>query len=109
MVARRRELESRFYWRRVFNYQSVVKQMPFFLFLTFLAVIYIYNGHYADKLSREIGRTTKQLKELKFEYKTVKGEVLFRSKESELLKAVEPVGLKELTAAPVIIDDKIKE
>ena len=106
MSTAKRETESRSYWRRVFNYQSVVKQMPFFLFLTFLAVIYIYNGHYADKLNRELGRTTKELKELKYEYKTVKGEVLFRSKQSELVKAVEPIGLKELTTSPVIVPDK---
>jgi hypothetical protein len=36
-------------WKRILNYQSIVKQVPFFLFLAFLAVIYIYNGHYADK------------------------------------------------------------
>lgn len=109
MLTAKREKESRFYWKRVFNYQSVVKQMPFFLFLTFLAVIYIYNGHYADKLNRELGRTAKDLKELKYEYKTVKGEVLFRSKQSELVKAVEPIGLKELTTSPVIVPDKINK
>ncbi len=108
MAITRKDNESRFHWRRIFNYQSVVKQMPFFLFLTLLAVVYIYNGHYADKLNRDLGRTTRELKELKFEYKTVKGEVLFRSKQSELIKAVEPIGLKELTTSPVIIPDNVK-
>jgi hypothetical protein len=77
--------------------------MPFFLFLSLLAVGYIYNGHYADKLNRDIAKTSKQLQELQYEYKTVKGEVLFRSKQSELMKAVEPLGLKELIASPVIL------
>ncbi|HET9430882.1 MAG TPA: FtsL-like putative cell division protein, partial [Chitinophagaceae bacterium] len=36
-------------WKRWLNYQSIVKQVPFFLFLAMLAVLYIYNGHYADK------------------------------------------------------------
>ena len=108
MAIVRKDNESRFLWRRIFNYQSVVKQMPFFLFLTLLAVVYIYNGHYADKLNRDLGKTTRELKELKFEYKTVKGEVLFRSKQSELIKAVEPIGLKELTTSPVIIPDDLK-
>jgi hypothetical protein len=31
--------------------------------------------------------------------------VLFRSKQSELVKAVEPLGLKELTAAPIVMID----
>jgi hypothetical protein len=95
-------------WKRLLNYGSVVQQMPFFLFLTALAVLYIYNGHQADKLNRDIARTGRELKELQYEYKTVKGEVLFRTKQSELVKVVEPLGLKELTAAPFIIIDSTK-
>lgn len=85
------------------NYQSLVRQVPFFLFLAALAVIYIYNGHYADKTIRSINRTAKEVKELQWQYKTVKSEVMFQSKQSELIKAVEPLGLKELTAAPVVL------
>lgn len=95
----------RFHWKRLLNYQSIVKQTPFFLFLALLAVIYIYNGHNADKTIREISKTAKELKELQYEYKTVKGDVLFRSKQSELVKAVEPLGLKELTVSPTVLID----
>jgi len=94
-------------WKRLLNYQSIVKQVPFFLFLAFLAVIYIYNGHYADKTIRNINQTAKQVKELQYEYKTVKSEVMFRSKQSELAKAVEPLSLKELTVAPIVLKDTI--
>jgi len=80
--------------------------MPFFLFLTTLAIVYIYNGHRADRLNRGIARTTRELRELQYEYKTIKGEVLFRSKQSELVKAVEPLGLKELTTAPLVLSGK---
>jgi len=105
-----KEKESRLDWKRWLNYQSIVKQIPFFLFLALLAVIYIYNGHYADKTIRNINRTAKEVKELQHEYKTVKSEVMFRSKQSELVKAVEPLGLKELTATPVVLKDPtIKE
>ena len=92
-------------WKRLLNYQSIVKQVPFFLFLAMLAVIYIYNGHYADKTIRNINLTAKEVKELQYEYKTVKSEVMFRSKQSELVKAVEPLGLKELTVVPVVLKD----
>ena len=97
--------EKGYKWKRLLNYQSVVKQIPFFLFLSLLAVIYIYNGHQADNLARDIAQRTRELKELEYEYKTVKGDVLFRSKQSELVKAVAPLGLKELEAAPVILTD----
>lgn len=91
-------------WRRFFSHEWVVKNIPFFLFLAMLAVLYIYNGHYADKITRKIGTTEKHIKELEYEYKTIKSEVIFRSKASELVKAVEPLGLKELTVAPVLLD-----
>src|SRR6266516_7410002 len=90
-------------FKRWFNYQSIVKQVPFFLFLAMLAVIYIYNGHFADKTIRNINQTAKEVKELQYEYKNIKSEVMFRSKQSELVKAVEPLGLKELTASPAVL------
>jgi hypothetical protein len=93
-------------WKRWLNYQSVVKQVPFFLFLTLLAVVYIYNGHYADKTIRNINRTAKEVKELKYEYIAVKSEVMFQSKPSELVKAVEPLGLKELVQSPVVLKEE---
>jgi len=85
------------------NYQAVVQNLPFFLFLSALAVVYIYNGHYSDKIIKSISRTNKELKELQFEYKTIKSEVMFRSKQTEVAKAVAPLGLMELTTPPVII------
>ena len=95
-------------FKRWLNYQSIVKQVPFFLFLALLAVLYIYNGHYADRTIRDINQTAKDVKELQYEYKNVKSEVMFRSKESELVKAVEPLGLKELTVAPVVLRDSLE-
>ncbi|HMR91956.1 MAG TPA: FtsL-like putative cell division protein [Chitinophagaceae bacterium] len=96
-------------WKRWLNYQSVVRQVPFFLFLTLLAVVYIYNGHKADKTVREISRTAREVKELQYEYKSVKSEVMFRSKQSELVKAVAPLELKELSESPSVLNAVVKE
>ena len=92
-------------WKKYISHTWVVKNIPFFLFLSLLAVLYIYNGHYADKLLRRISTTEKHIKELEYEYKTLKSDVIFRSKASELMKVVEPLGLKELTVSPFILDD----
>ena len=96
-------------WKRWLNYQWIVKNFPFFLFLSFLAVIYIYNGHYADKTVRNINTVSKEIDELNYEFKTLKSEVMFRSKQSELSKAVEPFGLKELTTPPVVLVDSASD
>src|SRR5271165_6223683 len=90
------------------GYRWVVRNIGYLLFLATLAVVYIYNGHYADKISRDLSRTDKELKELQYEYKTLKSEVMFRSKESELAKAVAPFGLVELTRPPFVLIDSIQ-
>lgn len=95
--------------KRFFSYAWVVRNIPYFLFLALLAVLYIYNGHYADKLARKISATEKHIKELEYEYKTIKSDVIFRSKASELMRAVEPLGLKELTVAPVVLTDSTQQ
>jgi hypothetical protein len=91
------------------RYKWMVHNLPFFLFLTFLAVIYIYNGHYADRVVRDIGKTGRELQELQYEFKNLKSEVMFRSKQSELVKAVEPFGLKPLSSPPLVLSDSIKK
>ncbi len=70
-----------------------------------LAVIYIYNGHYAEKTIRNVNKVSIELKELQYEYKTLKSEVMFRSKQSELAKAVAPLGLRELTQPVAVLKD----
>ena len=78
----------------LFNYQWIVKNIPFFLFLSVLAVLYIANGHKADRTIRKINSTTNELKELQYEYKTLKSEAMFKSEELQIVKASEPLGLK---------------
>jgi predicted membrane protein len=86
----------------------LVKNIPFYLFVSALAIIYIANGHYADKMVRQINSTAKNLKEKEYEFKTIKRDVIFRSKESELAKAVWPLGLRELLVPPVRLTDTLE-
>lgn len=96
-------------WKRFLNYSSIVKQVPFFLFLSALAVVYIYNGHNADKTIRRIGKASNELKDLQGEYKSVTGDVLLRSRQSEMVETVKPLGLNELTEEPIILIDSTEE
>ena len=96
------------HWLWMYN-RWIVKNIPFYFFIAAMAIIYIANGHYADKTMRKINDTEKDLKEMEYEFKTVKQEVIFRSKESELAKAVEPLGLKPLMAPPLRIIDTLHE
>ena len=86
--------------KKLFRYQWITGNMNFFLFLSVLAVLYIANGHTADKTIRNINKTQNEIKELQYEYKTLKSEVMFKSEEGQVLKAAEPLGLKISRAAP---------
>jgi hypothetical protein len=97
--------ETKNEWKKFFSHQWMVKNLGFFLFLTLLTIIYIYNGHYAENTIKDINKSALELKELQYEFKTVKGELMMRGKQSELARAVEPYGLKELKQPPLKIGD----
>jgi hypothetical protein len=84
----------------IFNYQWIVKNIPFFLFLSVLIVLYIANGHQSDRTIRRINNTTAELKELQFEFKTLKSELMFRSQEAQIVKAADQLGLKVSSEMP---------
>lgn len=106
------EAEQRKEWRLRINYRALVQNMPYILFLSALALVYIANSHMAEKRVRRINRLDREIKELKWEYLNAKSELMFRSKMSEVSKAVEPLGLKTLNSPPQKIEispDKEKE
>ena len=84
----------------LFNYSWILKNITFFLFLAVLAVVYIANGHMSDNRIRKINDTGRKLKDLQYEFKTLKSEMMFKSRESEMVKAAGPLGLQMDTIAP---------
>lgn len=100
--------EPKIDFKKWLNYQWIVKNVPYFLFLSVLAVFYIANGHYADNTIRNINKTTKQLKEQEYEYKTLNGKLMFQNRLSEVAKTVEQIGLKENIQQPIQLTDSAK-
>lgn len=92
-------------FKKWFNYQWIVKNVPYFLFLSLLAIAYIANGHYADNTIRDINKTTKLLKEQEYEFKTLNAKLMFQNRQSEVAKTVEQIGLKENIQQPVKMND----
>ena len=87
-----------------------VQHIPFILFLGLIAILYIANGYYADDKIREENRTKNEIKELRTEYISTTSEKMFVSKQSEVAKAVLPLGLKEPVVAPMKIEmDSVKK
>ena len=80
--------------------ESVVNSLPYIFFLTFIGLCYIGNGYYAEDSVRAINNMTNELKELRSEYITTKSELMFKSKQSEVASALEPLGIKESVVPP---------
>jgi hypothetical protein len=64
----------------------VVKQLPFLIFLTILAILYIGNRYHAEKLVRRSGELQTEIKELRAEAITVSADLMHLSRQSEVLK-----------------------
>lgn len=84
--------------------ETTLKHLPFILFLALLAVFYIANGYYADDKIREVNRISNELKELRSEYISTKSDLMFASKQSEVAKSAEALGLKEPVVPPIKIE-----
>lgn len=87
-------------WRKWLQGQWMVQHVPFIFFLALLAIVYIGNGHYADNIVRNTGKATRELKQLQYHYKTLQAELIYRSKEDELARAVAPLGLQRSLEPP---------
>lgn len=85
------------------EHEYVLQNIPFFIFLTMIGIIYISSGNIADSKIRDINKLNRELKELRSEYIITKSELMFLSKQSELAKRLEPIGIKETTEQPYLI------
>jgi cell division protein FtsL len=84
----------------VVSKESASDMLPFLIFLCVLIMIYIANSHMAVKNIRKIDQLNKEVKELNWEYKSLKAELMFKSKLTEVANKVDTLGLKELIAPP---------
>lgn len=71
----------------------VTKQLPFLVFLTFLAIVYIGNRYNAEKVVRQTVFLQKRIKELKAESVSISAKLMDISKQSEVSKLISERGL----------------
>ncbi len=82
------------------SYDTVIRNLPFVLFMAALGIVYIWNSHHFEKSVRDANTIEKQMKELKWEFTTTKSELEYSSKMSEVSKMVLTTGLQELRVPP---------
>lgn len=108
------KMDSNSFISKLFNDGLVSKEaatdaLPYLCFLAFLGMIYIANSHFAVNNVRRIDKLNKEVKELRWEYKSLKADLMFKSKLTEVAKKVDTLGIKELIEPPKKIIVKIDE
>jgi Bacteriodetes cell division protein (FtsL-like) len=77
-----------------------VEHFPKLIFTMGMILFYIANTHYAEKTVRKIEKLKAEVEDLRAEYTTLKASYMFESKQSEVLKKVEKLGLEESKMPP---------
>jgi hypothetical protein len=82
--------------------EAITRQLPFILFLTVLAVLYIGNRYHAERMVRKISETELEVKNLRAEQITIASELMNISKPSEVSAIVNEknLGLKPSVEPP---------
>lgn len=81
-------------------FEIAYRNIRFLFFVFILCMIYIWNNHLAQKLVTDINRKAKELKELRWDYLTIKSDLMYRSKLTEVLPRAESIGLVEMKNPP---------
>jgi len=109
-MARNKPKEWKDYLTLDFSAETVLKNLPFVLFIGFIGMLYIMNAHYSEKKLWQIQKYKDEIEELKWEYTSIKADLMYHTKQSEVAKAVEHLGLKNSNSHPKrIIVKKRKE
>lgn len=91
--------------------ESVIRQAGFIFMLFFFGIIYIANRFNAERLVREAVKLRKERSELRSEHIATASELMFMSKQSEIIELVDSfkIGLIESTEPPIKVKvDNIK-
>lgn len=84
----------------VISKQAATEMLPFIIFIAFLCMIYIGNRHFAENNIRDIDRLSKEVKELSWDFKTLKADLMLKSTQTEVAKEVDTLGLMEPDEPP---------
>jgi len=93
-------LEQKMKLEYYFSEGFPVGHLPKIIFVVVLGLFYIGNSHYAEKTVRKIHQIQAEVEDLRADYTTLKADLMFASKQSEVARKVKVIGLKESLTPP---------
>lgn len=83
-----------------------VSYLPKVLFVAFILILYIWNGHQAEKMVRKIDQMEEEVEDLRADFTTLKADYMYSRLQSEVAKRVARMGLEESEDPPYKIELK---
>jgi len=93
-------LERRLKLETYFEEGFPVQHLPKILFVLALVLMYIGNTHMAERTTRAINKAQSDVEDLRADFTTLKADLMFSTKQSEVARRVKPLGLKESIKPP---------
>jgi hypothetical protein len=93
-------LEKKLKLESYFEEGFPVQHLPKIIFVMVLGLFYIGNTHYAEKTVRKINHVQTEVEDLRADYTTMKSDLMFASKQSEVARKVKQFGLAESLNPP---------
>lgn len=82
------------------SHEKIISNMPYIFFITFLCILYIANGYYAEKTVKHLYRTNNEIKELRSEYISNKSDLELIKQQSHVAWSIKSLDLKESLTPP---------
>jgi hypothetical protein len=93
-------IENKIKLERYFEEGFPVNYLPKIMFSLLLGILYISNTHYAEKTVRRISGIQAEVEDLRADFTTLKADLMFASKQSEVARKVKDYGLRESINPP---------
>ncbi len=83
-----------------FRLETIIKNIPFFLFIVLLAVFYIWNNNRGVAMVKEYRDTEQEMLELEWYYNSAKDNLTRESRQSAVAEMVDTLHMQELSNPP---------
>ena len=83
--------------------ESTLRHLPFVLFLSLLGLVYIANAYYVERKVVAIQQVSKRVKDMHTHYVSVKADLMYEMKQTEIAVDMAETGLKESVTPPKVL------
>lgn len=90
----------------IFGEGIPVKFVPPIMYAALIAMIYIWSNHRSERMIRQIERVQREVEDLRADVTTLEAEFMYSSKQSEVAKKIQILGIEEIKEPPFKIVSK---